>query len=341
MADRADRPTVIRQWMLLRALCASRTGHSVRELAEQFSVSDKSIRRDLEALSSAGFHLKETTEDHGRKRWRIDGSQSAPLPELYPSEAAALYLGRRLLEPLAGTALWDAAQSAFVKLRQQFSPAALTFLESLASTLHETTFGQSDYSERADVIDALMLGMNKSCTTRLLYHPLRSETPEEYELQPLGLIWHRSTLYLVASSTDRPEPRHFKVDRIRDVTLLAGSFERPADFDLQQHLQHSLGVYQATAPLTEVRILFSAEVARYVSEHRWHHSQQIEEQPDRSLLVTLQLSDLTEVKSWVLSFGSTAEVLAPPELRNAVHEELQAALGRYSSSPIPEDSSHA
>lgn len=34
----------------------------------------------------------------------------------------ALNLARGLLEPLAGTALWVSAQSAIVKLRQQFNP---------------------------------------------------------------------------------------------------------------------------------------------------------------------------------------------------------------------------
>ncbi len=342
MGDRADRPTLIRQWLLLRSLCASRNGRSVRDLADDFSVSEKSIRRDLDALKVAGFYLEEITEDHGRKRWRIDNAQAVPLPELNLSEAAALYLGRRLMESLAGTTLWEAAQSAFVKLRQQFSPEALTFLESLVSTLHETTFGQRDYSDRADVIDALMSAMTGSRMISLLYHPLRSETPEAYELQPLGLIWHRSTLYLVASSVDRPEPRHFKIDRIRDVTLLASSFERPTDFDLQRHLEHSLGVYQATAPLTEVRIRFAPDTARYVTEHRWHHSQQLEEQPDGSLIVTLQLGNLTEVKNWVLSFGANAEALAPPELVNTIRDEINALHAAYAKpSLIPEDSSHA
>ena len=211
----------------------------------------------------------------------------------------------------------------------------MQYLQSLAKTIHETGFRGSDYSDRAEVIDALMQAVNQSQVARLLYHPLRSETPESYELHPLGLIWHRRTLYLVASSATRVEPRHFKVDRLRDVELLDAHFERPADFNLQQHLEHSLGVYHSESPLSEVVLRFAAEAARYVTEHHWHHSQQIEEQPDGSLIVHLQLSDLTEVKSWVLSFGNRAEALAPEELRESIRHELQAALTAYESPDSP------
>ena len=174
-----------------------------------------------------------------------------------------------------------------------------------------------------------MTGVNESRVTKLLYHPLRSETPGEYELQPLGFVWHRSTLYLAASSRECLDPRHYKVDRVRDVEVLARTFARPPDFDLKQHLEHSLGIYQSDAPLTDVRIWFSSDVARYVTEHRWHHSQQIEEQPDGSLIVDLKLSDLTELKSWILSFGANARALAPNQLVLEVREEFEAAISQY------------
>lgn len=314
---------------MLRQLVSSRRGIGVRELADDYDVSEKTIRRDLDAMAQAGFHLISTSAERGQKRWRIADDSALPAKHLSLTEVAALYLGRRFLEPLAGTSLWSSAQSAFVKLQQQFPRDALTYLNTLAQTIHETSFGISDYSVRAEVIDSLMSGIDESRVTNLFYHPLRSDCPEEYELHPLGLVFNRRTLYLVASSSGRPEPRHFKVDRIRDVTLRDESFERPANFDLQQHLENSLGVYHSSAPLQEVRIRFAADVSRYVTEHRWHHSQQMEEQPDGSLIVTLQLGDLTELKSWVLSFGAQAEVLTPQSLRESIRQEAESLLKLY------------
>ena len=328
----ADRPTLIRYLKLLGQLSATRQGCCVRDLAVEYEVSEKTIRRDLESLKTVGFPLISVVGDQRLKYWRLEKSWDVVAPRLDIGEMAALYLSRRYLEPLAGTALWESAQSALVKLRQHFSPDALKYLESQAQTVHETTFGQSHYAERATVIHSLMSGVHESRITKLLYHPLRSETPEVYELQPLGLVWHRHTLYLIAATADRSEPRHFKVDRVRDVEVLTATFIRPSDFDLNRHLEHSLGIYSADAPVQDVRLWFSADVARYVTEHRWHHSQQLEEQADGSLLVSLRLTGFEELTSWLLSFGCHARALAPPLLVDAVRDEIAVMQSRYSDS---------
>ncbi len=78
-----------------------------------------------------------------------------------------------------------------------------------------------------------------------------------------------------------------------------------------------------------MKVWFSAEVARYVSESMWHPSQELTVQKDGSLVAEFRLDGTREIKSWVLSFGRHAEVLGPAELRGEMAEELTAALGRY------------
>jgi len=56
--------------------------------------------------------LEETVEEFGRKRWRLDPAKTQPGLGFAFDEAVALYLGRRFLDPLAGTVFWDAAQRA-------------------------------------------------------------------------------------------------------------------------------------------------------------------------------------------------------------------------------------
>jgi len=64
---------LVRQWMMLRILSSRHYGVTVKELAEELGVSEKTIRRDLDAFSEAGFPLEETVVEHGRKKWKLAG----------------------------------------------------------------------------------------------------------------------------------------------------------------------------------------------------------------------------------------------------------------------------
>ena len=80
------------------------------------------------------------------------------------AEAASLYLGRRFLEPLAGTHFWEGSQSAFRKIRSTLGESALRHLEKIADALHYTTVGAGDYRKKGEIIDRLMIGIEDRCT---------------------------------------------------------------------------------------------------------------------------------------------------------------------------------
>ena len=93
----SEESPVVRQWLLLRTLSARRQGITVKEMAEDTGVSEKTIRRDLETFQHVGFPLEETVAGHGLKKWRIDPAKVQPGLAFTFDEAVALYLGRRFL----------------------------------------------------------------------------------------------------------------------------------------------------------------------------------------------------------------------------------------------------
>jgi predicted DNA-binding transcriptional regulator YafY len=324
----ADHTPLQRQWLLLRML-ARRGGAAVREVAEEHGVSQKTIRRDLATLQSVGFGLVEETAPHGKKFWRLQFDDDLPAPSFNYDELAALYLGRRFLEPLAGTIFADAAHSALAKIRAGLLDTALRYLEKVAASVHRTTFGTGDYAARAEVVESLRHAVEDRRITIITYRSLRSTEPVTYEVYPYGLVLHRDSLYLVAFSVDHDEVRHFKIDRVEEAEAQGLPFERPADFDLAEHLHRAFGIYEQPGPPITVRIRFSPAVARYVEESHWHPTQRLDRTPDGHLLVEFEVTALAEVQSWVLSFGAKVEVLEPEELRDGVVGELQRALASY------------
>jgi|LSQX01.2.fsa_nt_gb predicted DNA-binding transcriptional regulator YafY len=321
-----------RQWIVLRTVASRRYGATVRELAEELEVSLKTIRRDLDALQAAGLPLEETVVARGLKRWRIDPERWKPSIGFPFDEAVALYVARRLLEPLAGTPFWNAAQSALRKTRATLSDAALAYIDRFGETFHRTRFGESDYAGKAAIVEQLSQGIDDCREVFVTYRSLRSTEPTTYPIRPFGLTFHRGSLYLVGWAPDHQQIRHWKLDRMEKAAVTEVRFTRPADFDLEEHFKGSFGVYEGGGDVG-VKVWFSAEVARYVTESTWHPSQQLTPRKDGSLVAEFQLDGTREIKAWILSFGRHAEVLGPEELRGEMGEEVGEMAARYGGRP--------
>jgi proteasome accessory factor B len=330
----SQHPPLVRQWILLRLLSSRRFGLTVREIHDELGVSEKTVRRDLETFVEAGFPLEEIPQDHGRKAWRLASDRNQPGLSFAYDEALALYLGRRFLEPLAGTPFWNAAQQAFRKIRAMLGEGAIKYAEDFGQFFHRTTVGASDYSKKADIIDALMVGIEDAKAVFLTYQSLQATEPVTYDVYPYGLVYHRGALYLVGYAPDHKEIRHWKVDRIADAGVTEFPFPRPKEFDLQEHLRGSFGVFQGGGEV-RVKVRFSPTVARYVCEGDWHATQKLTTQKDGSVIADFELSNTEEIKRWILSFGQHAEVLEPTELRAEVVEELRLLCSRYDGTPAP------
>lgn len=331
----AEQSPLVRQWIVLRTLCARRYGVTVKEIADEMGVSQKTVRRDLETFERVGFPLIDEKHARGLKKWRIDATRTTPGLSFAFDEALALYLARHLLEPLAGTPFWRAAQSAFKKIRASLGPEALKYVERFGGIFHQTIVGASDYTKKTDLIDELLIGIEDRRAVFLTYQSLRATEPVTYDIWPYGLTYHRGSLYLVGRTAQKDDLVHWKVDRIEDAEATPVHFNRPDDFDLHEHLSRSFGVYHGEGQV-RVTVRFSPTVARYVEESNWHESQVLSKQKDGSLVARFDLNSTQEIKRWIMGFGQHAVVLEPEELRGEVLEEIHALRDLYENETAAE-----
>lgn len=328
-AAKSDKKTLFRQWRILCRLGFAEHGVTVRDLAAEFQASQRTIQRDLDDLQKVGFPLASSTGPHGRKSWRRTAGM-IPSINLNLTEAAAIYLGRKLMEPLAGTDLWVGAQEACQKLQCAFDKRTLKYLDKLAQAFHATQFGTGDYSNYGQIIDTLLIAIEDRKVLTLAYQSQRTTEPAERDVHPQHLVYHKGTLYLVAWAVEHREFRNYKVDRISTATADPQSIPFvPVEFDLEKYLAGSFGIYHGQRKPTTVRIRFQPQVVRYVEEKSWHDTAQLTRQPDGTLIAEFLLTSFEEIKSWILGFGPNARILEPPELVKEIRNDLQAMSQLY------------
>jgi predicted DNA-binding transcriptional regulator YafY len=125
----------------------------------------------------------------------------------------------------------------------------------------------------------------------------------------------------------RKDIRIFALDRIKSLRLTEETFEMPEDFKVEDFMQTSFGVFRGKPQ--KVRIRFAAEVAGYISEKTWHKTQTLEPQNDGAIIFEARVAGTDEIKFWLMSWGSKAEVLSPAALRDEIRSEAEAMLQSY------------
>lgn len=321
---------IVRQWRLLLALEGKSRGLTLVEAQREAGdgVSDRTIRRDLDALTQAGFPI-ETTKRDGKTVFSLnrDVFRGVASAGFSLSELCALYLSRTVLAAVAGGPFQDSLTSAFDKLYEALPPSLWKFIESLPDAL-----GAKEHTSRprsatsAKSMDTLMSAILARRRVKMRYHSFASKKLKEYIVEPYRLAYAQGGLYLQAFVPEYGEMRTFAAQRIEHATALEETFSPVADSPAGVFPQ-ALGAFSGT-PETVVVDFNSAE-APYIREREWHPSQQIEELPGGRLRLTLSVVIDWGLQAWLLGFGAAVRVVKPPKLRQAIIDALDETRAVY------------
>jgi predicted DNA-binding transcriptional regulator YafY len=319
---------VIRQWKVLHALESSRHGAAIDALADDLDVTTRTIRRDLAALQEAGFPLYDERDDDGHVRWRLDGAVLKGLETGFTlAELCALYLSRNLLEAVAGTPFQRDLGNAFARLEKMLSPRMRQFLDRLPSILVAKAGPRSSGNGSSpDIVSRLLEATLHLRVTTMRYHSVSSAREKDYVVHPYRLVFAQGGLYLLAYVPEYKDVRTFAMDRIASVSLEKQTFT-PKERVGTEVFANSLGVN--TGDPARVEIDFEPRVAPFVRARVWHPSQQIKDQADGRIRVSLDVCHDWALRNWILGWGPFARVVSPKALADDIRADLAAAAARY------------
>ena len=143
-------------------------------------------------------------------------------------------------------------------------------------------------------------------------------------LEPYGLVHRRGNWYVVGRDIDKEAPRSFKASRIvPPVTELPGSYEIPADFDVDAHVPAE--AWEVGEEETRIATV------RFDAGLRWWPEQNMPDAPrrenaDGSLEVDLPISRVDALVTWAVGFAEGIQIVSPPEARRALLDHLEPLL---------------
>lgn len=320
----------------------SRRAVSAKQLAERFSVSTRTIYRDLQTMSLLGIPIY---TERGRKGGirLLEGYFLPPLM-FSQGEAIALLLGLLLLRNLRAVPFEAETETASHKLLTavpEYLRATLTRLERVLGV--ERYRGDIFSAERNDpdhvpdlqqegaVVTRFLQALLDHTTVHIRYRSPYRESESATEVRPLGAFWDRERWYLVSDRSQSPgEYRLWRADRVLDMATLGkvAPGERDETFDISELLGHSwlktaMDTWRQRVP---VRLRITAAQAQRLQQDWYYRLAQYEMEADGSVVMSFGEDDPELVLPLVRWLGPGAELLSPEAWKPLHRAQLETML---------------
>ncbi len=279
------------------------------------SAERKSVYADLELLADWGYDVQ-------RRR----------------GPGGGVYLGQRDFELAELKLLVDAVQaSRFITRRK--SDALIAKLERLTSrhqarSLQRQVFmGDRVKSMNESVyycVDAIHTAINDARMISFRYFDYNSRKEKVFRHQgktylvaPYFLIWDNANYYLVGQVPGESETRHYRVDKMADVTPAQERAQLPRDLDPVAYVSRYFSMFSGRS--ATIRLRCREELAGVILD-RFGREVTLVPQEEGFFTVALDVVVSPQLWGWLAGLGGGAELVAPPWAAEAYRAHLKSLL---------------
>lgn len=311
-----------RQWSILLRLHNSPAYK--QELAQEFGVGARTIRRDIVTLSKK-FPIVESSIG-GEVLYKFMSGYKLPGVWFTPRELSVLYFSKEFLEKaIQGTSYEDDLESLLEKVERTQSNAIRRACQELPQVYQSDFYTPQGKAENVE--DLIRAAQEQRCVWMRYFTAFRQEVSERV-VEPFVVRLTAQGLHMIAYCRFREEFRSFSLHRIKEYNVLEETFQ-PVDriFDLERHLEESFGGLRSD-PVQKVKFLIRNPTAHWARTLHFHPTQKIREVPD-GIELTFRSGGEPAVVLRAISLGPDCEVLEPIEMRTKVLTMLEKIAANY------------
>lgn len=330
------RQTLYRQWLMLRHLPRAPTritaGELVARLAtEGFSVSKRSVERDLQALGD----VFPVTCDDRSKPYGWSWARDAPnfsLPGMTPTQALVLMMANEHLQGLLPAALLEELQPLVDQAKQTLDirgqeTGLSEWPKSVAVIQSGPSLAPPDV--RPEVLREIHSAMVERCRIAMDYAARGQSSTKSHEVDPVGLLQRGGVTYLAGIPSGSQDLRLFALHRVQAAGRLPQRARKLDAAVLEEARQMVASGFEDRGPIT-LTLEMEEHAASHLAECRISEDQCIKASDNAGwVLITASTRDTAQLRWWLLGYGENVEVVGPPQLRVWMAQVLEEAADYY------------
>jgi predicted DNA-binding transcriptional regulator YafY len=317
----------------LLLLLQTRGRMTAADLARELEVSERTVHRDVDALSEAGVPIYAERGPLGGIQL-VEGYRTR-LTGMTAEEAEAVFLSG-IPGPAAELGLGTVVTAARLKVLAALPAELRSRASRLVERFHLDATGWFRAGESVPNLATLAQAVWEGRIVEIAYE--RGDERVHRTLQPLGLVLKSGIWYIVAAHDG--QIRTYRVSRVVEAVSTDERFARPDGFDLPAYWRESIAAYEQQAPRVEVVVRVDPDhidqLVDFVGRQAVTDADRLTElDSDGWVRLKLRLDWPSEAPGRLLGLGGHLEVIDPPEIRVRVEAMARDALERYVSAVRP------
>ncbi|MDF1545465.1 MAG: YafY family protein [bacterium] len=303
-------------------LLRSRRNLNAARIAEECGVTERSIYRDILALSEANIPIY---YDRGYKL----ASQNFLPPLNFDLEEYQYFKMTIDSSPLKVTDKYrHIAKRVRAKVESILSDSVREKSRFTNNPTHIDNSQQTDRPSSVVFFETIEKGIEMTRVLSLEYDSIESGLTKR-RVEPYFIIFRGRAFYFVAYCQTRKELRTFRIGRVKSVRATTDEFNPDPTVQPEKYFEDSWELFSGEP--VRVTILFRGKAARIVRAGNHHPRETIKEIDDDCIEYSVNTRGLDEIQRWILGFGDEAEVLSPGELRQNILALVTSLKSKYSS----------
>ncbi|MDO4988053.1 MAG: WYL domain-containing protein [Synergistes sp.] len=299
---------------------------SVKKLAEEYGVSEKSVSRSIGELKA---FLADHRELVGNTEFEY--SYQSKCYRLYMDEFLSAKELFALLEVLIGTKSFSKLELlAIVDKLKRFTASddRKKLTELVSKELYHYTEVKHDCDSVQDMLWHLINCIHDKKEITIGYYRM-DRNFVTHRLCPASVMFADHYFYLIAfrADSDMSSPLYFRVDRIKDITVHREHISACDTPEFDEGLLQQRSLLMWPGKLRTIRFEFTGPSVQAVLD-KLPTAKIIERDGSKYLIEAEVYGD--GIKMWLLSQGSWAKVVWPEEFVTEMRGEVQKLAGLYS-----------
>lgn len=297
-----------------------------QDLATRFSISLRTVYRDVKALEEAGVPV---IGEAGTGYKLMEGYKLPPVM-FNTDEASALLTAAKLMQSLSDAPSSKHYASALDKIKAVLRLTEKHHVAGLDDHIAVVPHASFQYQRPAELhLSKILQAISNGTLLRFQYTSISKQERLQRKADPVGIYYQGSHWYLVAFCHLRNGYRNFRTDRLVGLQLTDEKVTQ-----VHPPLQNFLGRLTEKRQLQKVVIDVNKNVVKYLGEQKYYCGFVKEEILDEVVRMTFLTASLMGFARWFLLFGDEAVIAEPITLKEMVAETAEKILKKLESTEM-------